>query len=44
MFNSTINIVICAKIHKKTDKNKFNVIFIYKITYVYEEETNYKTH
>ena len=29
--NSTINILICAKIHKKTEKNKFIVIFIIKI-------------
>ena len=34
--NSTINILICAKIHKKSDKNKFNVIFIRKIRIDYE--------
>jgi hypothetical protein len=30
MINSTINILIFAKIHKKTEKNKFIVIFIIK--------------
>ena len=31
MLNSTINILICAKIHKKSEKNKFYVIFIKKM-------------